>query len=361
LMIISNRQSFKDKDGRTEPAVRWLLDVFTEMFTENPAAVDHQVFRIDNDQMRSFLGLPWHDDYRYSINDLTSNKLKQFFEKAQALRDVDPKNMNEFDGHVHELDEHLQRYLKLRNFGDLKIIPPETTGEWRSLRDAVREEQATGQKSPASKAYLQMLAAYTKNDTDGFNRNLTEFQKYVDSQMPHDAQTVNFEVSYNNLSPFYISTFLYAVIAVLACVSFLLYCTAERTWAEPLRRGAFWLAVLTVGIHIWGLVARMIIQDRMFVMVTNLYSSAVFIGCAGVLLGLGLEAIFRNGIGVLVASVLGFLTALIAHNLAAGGDTLEMMRAVLDTNFWLATHVTCVTLGYSATFFAGLLAVVFWG
>ncbi len=40
--------------------------------------------------------------------------------------------------------------------------------------------------------------------------------------------------------------------------------------------------------------------------------------------------------------------------LADAGDTLEMMRAVLDTNPWLATHVTTVTLGYSATYLAGL-------
>ena len=32
---------------------------------------------------------------------------------------------------------------------------------------------------------------------------------------------------------------------------------------------------------------------------------------------------------------------------------MEMMRAVLDTNFWLATHVVVITLGYSATFVAG--------
>jgi len=31
---------------------------------------------------------------------------------------------------------------------------------------------------------------------------------------------------------------------------------------------------------------------------------------------------------------------------------------VLDTNFWLATHVTCITIGYSATFVAGFLG---WG
>ena len=50
---------------------------------------------------------------------------------------------------------------------------------------------------------------------------------------------------------------------------------------------------------------------------------------------------------------------LIAHHLAGSGDTLEMMQAVLDTNFWLATHVTCVTLGYTATFVAGFARVAF--
>ena len=38
---------------------------------------------------------------------------------------------------------------------------------------------------------------------------------------------------------------------------------------------------------------------------------------------------------------------------------MEMMRAVLDTNFWLATHVVVVTLGYASTFVAGLLAIIY--
>src|SRR5262245_55650465 len=36
-----------------------------------------------------------------------------------------------------------------------------------------------------------------------------------------------------------------------------------------------------------------------------------------------------------------------------------MMQAVLDTNFWLATHVVVVTLGYASTFFAGALAMAY--
>jgi ABC-type transport system involved in cytochrome c biogenesis permease subunit len=72
-----------------------------------------------------------------------------------------------------------------------------------------------------------------------------------------------------------------------------------------------------------------------------------------------LERFFKDGIGSVVASSVGFLTLIIAHNLSLGGDTMEMMRAVLDTNFWLATHVVVVTLGYASTFVAGFLAIVY--
>ena len=41
------------------------------------------------------------------------------------------------------------------------------------------------------------------------------------------------------------------------------------------------------------------------------------------------------------------------------GDTLSVMQAVLDTQFWLATHVVCISIGYSVTFMAGLLGVVY--
>jgi ABC-type transport system involved in cytochrome c biogenesis permease subunit len=72
-----------------------------------------------------------------------------------------------------------------------------------------------------------------------------------------------------------------------------------------------------------------------------------------------IELFYRNAIGTAVAAVVGFATLLIAHHLSLSGDTLEMMRAVLDTNFWLATHVVVITLGYSATFLAGTIAIVY--
>ena len=75
--------------------------------------------------------------------------------------------------------------------------------------------------------------------------------------------------------------------------------------------------------------------------VTNLYSSAVFIGW-GVRAARAWSSscIYRIGLGTVVGGgASASLTLLIAHYLGRDGDTLEMLQAVLDTNFWLATHV----------------------
>jgi ABC-type transport system involved in cytochrome c biogenesis permease subunit len=90
-----------------------------------------------------------------------------------------------------------------------------------------------------------------------------------------------------------------------------------------------------------------------------LYSSAVFIGWGCVLLGLILEGVFRLGLGNFVAAVAGCVTLLVAQFLALKGDTFTVMQAVLDTQFWLATHVVCIALGYSTTFIAGLLGMLY--
>jgi ABC-type transport system involved in cytochrome c biogenesis permease subunit len=105
-------------------------------------------------------------------------------------------------------------------------------------------------------------------------------------------------------------------------------------------------------LHTFALASRIWLTGRP--PVVNLYSSAVFIGWACVLAGLGLESLYRMGIGNLVAALAGGLTLMVAYGLDSG-DTMHVLQAVLDTQFWLSTHVVTVTLGYGATFLAGLL------
>jgi ABC-type transport system involved in cytochrome c biogenesis permease subunit len=153
---------------------------------------------------------------------------------------------------------------------------------------------------------------------------------------------------FNHLEPFYKATVVYVAALLLGCAYWL-------RLSEGVRRSAFYLLVLAFGIHTVGLVFRMFLEGRP--PVTNLYSSAIFVGWGAVLLGIILERIFRDGIGTVASSAVGFTTQIIAHHLALGGDTMEMLRAVLDTNFWLATHVVVITAGYSAMFFAGVIAI----
>ena len=155
---------------------------------------------------------------------------------------------------------------------------------------------------------------------------------------------------FNQLQPFYISMQLYVLVFLAVCISWL-------RWPKELGKAAFWVLLLAFAIHTFGLISRMYIQGRP--PVTNLYSSAVFVGWGSVLLGAFIEKFYKNGVGAAMASLIGFSTLIIAHHLAMTGDTLEMMRAVLDSNFWLATHVVIITFGYSAMFLAGGLAIVF--
>jgi hypothetical protein len=70
--------------------------------------------------------------------------------------------------------------------------------------------------------------------------------------------------------------------------------------------------------------------------------------------GTGAQVFTNLGIGNLVAALSGGLTLMVAYGLDSG-DTMHVLQAVLDTQFWLSTHVVTVTLGYGATFLAGML------
>jgi len=201
---------------------------------------------------------------------------------------------------------------------------------------------------PAVGFYAAMASAYRQDRKADFNQALTGYSQLLEQGLQDEARKGRMEFFLNSFQPFYKAM----VIQVLA---FLFCCGFWFNWSEALRRSGVYLIWLAFIIHTFGLVFRMVLEGRP--PVTNLYSSAIFIGWAAVLFGGVLEQIFKNGIGGVTASAIGFATLVIAHNLASSGDTMEMMRAVLDTNFWLATHVVTVTLGYAATFVAGFLAL----
>jgi cytochrome c-type biogenesis protein CcsB len=201
-----------------------------------------------------------------------------------------------------------------------------------------------------------MATAYRQDNSAGFNQALSEYEQWLAPRFEKEVRKGRAEFFFHQVQPFLRATITY-IFAFLLAAGALLTLTLTPGLAETLRRSAFYLVAFAFIVHTAGLIFRMALEGRP--PVTNLYSSAIFIGWGAVGLGLILERVYRIGLGLAAASVIGFVTLIIAHNLALGGDTMEMMRAVLDTNFWLATHVVVITLGYTANFAAGFLAIAF--
>jgi ABC-type transport system involved in cytochrome c biogenesis permease subunit len=219
------------------------------------------------------------------------------------------------------------------------------------------------QTNPAVDSLVAIFAAYAKGDAAAFNADVAKYRQWLQENPPPDWSRfkLDFETYYNGTRVFEnwslcSATYLTAFVAVLlawlgAAVG------PQRGWFRFCNGLAYQLLWLAAYVQTFGIIARIIISGRP--PVTNLYSSAVFIAWTCVVVGLVLEYMFRLGFGNLVASVAGFLVLLVANSLANRGDTFTVMQAVLDTQFWLATHVVTIALGYAVTFVAGLLGLIY--
>jgi ABC-type transport system involved in cytochrome c biogenesis permease subunit len=245
----------------------------------------------------------------------------------------------------------MQRLEMLARFPMPHAVPPAHEGEeWQPLLRAVLQSAELQRPNPPAVSLATLLAAWADGDAEGFNRELTVYQDQLETLGIVDKPVLGFEAAFNNFAPFYHC-------AVLYIIAFLLSCFGWLGWAETFRRTAFWLLVATFVVHTLAIAGRVYISG--YPPITNLYGTAVFIGWGCALLGLMLERMYRLGIGNILAATVGFITLLIAHFLSGDGDTLEMMQAVLDTKFWLATHVIIINFGYAATFVAGGLAALY--
>ncbi len=246
-------------------------------------------------------------------------------------------------------DEATLEWLSAQFAGPV-ILPGAHADDWQRVAELYVRGEPDSAPNYGLVAYSKIAAAYRAGDVSGFNRAVADYRGALMNNFKPQLVKASRENYYNHFQPFYKAMVLYVV-------AFLLACAFWFNLSEWLRRTASWLIGLAFIIHTVGLLTRMWLEGRP--PVTNLYSSAIFIGWGAVILGSVLERFYKDGIGSAVASAMAFITLVIAHNLSLGGDTMEMMRAVLDTNFWLATHVVVVTLGYASTFVAGFLAIVY--
>jgi ABC-type transport system involved in cytochrome c biogenesis permease subunit len=409
LLVLQGRQRVTDGEGRTLHPSAWLLDM---LFRPDKASL-YPVFEIVHPEVLSVMrltteqgvggkrfsfrqlspGLP-ELDRQAKLVDAVEGPLRTPFQRAAvSLRNqvllyqrlqysfLDATDLALLDrlirferslpeamevlaarrnGQPHvaadaaSIDQLGRIFTTLDTFGYLLPIPgeenPSDPSKWMSAGAAWRASLTEGRVNPAVVFYLQLGAAWRDGQPEVFNASVQEKRSRLEETIPTRLAKADVEALFNRAQPFYSSSIIYVMAFLLAVFSWL-------RWPDALGRAAFWLTAIAFITSTAGIVVRMWLEGRP--PVTNLYSSALFVGWGAVGLCLILEAKYRNAIGSVAAGLIGFSSLVVAHHLSLSGDTLEMMRAVLDSNFWLATHVVTIALGYSAMFLAGFLGLIY--
>ncbi|MBL9170359.1 MAG: cytochrome c biogenesis protein CcsA [Verrucomicrobiales bacterium] len=259
------------------------------------------------------------------------------------------------NGSIALLSLFMNRYQNMTLWGLPMLAPPlevDSNREgWSNIGTNLLLAMRSGRFHPAIDYYAAIATSWRADKPADFNKAVSDYQGWlVQRGLGSEMSKSKAEFLFNHLEPFYKATLMYVAALLLGAAFWL-------NFSPWLRKSAYSLVILAFALHTIGLIFRMWLEGRP--PVTNLYSSAVFVGWGAVFLGIILERLYPEGIGLVTASCVGFMTLIIAHNLAGGGDTLEMMRAVLDTNVWLATHVVIINIGYAATSLAGFLGIIY--
>ncbi len=175
--------------------------------------------------------------------------------------------------------------------------------------------------------------------SDSIRNRVTPSQK-------KNLDLVPLELFYNRLDlPFWSKTFYF--------LAFLVYLIAMMSGNRLGERTALGLVILGFVPHAATILMRIILLNRP--PVSNLYETFLFVGFITAGVGLIIENVNRRGLGIVVSSICGFVFLSIAGKFAMEGDTLKMLVAVLNSNFWLSTHVLSITTGYAGVCVAGIL------
>jgi ABC-type transport system involved in cytochrome c biogenesis permease subunit len=409
LLQLQGRQTVTTPDERSLLPIEWLLDVVFR-----PELADtYQTFEIVDPDVLALIDLKAEDgagEKRFSLRQIQP-KISEVQRQMQLAQPVDPQARSRFQRAIVQLYGNLVHYQRLRHalvapnrtdfLGDLLkfqdnvaagvaavrakqanqphdeaaakamtdigeqfvimaestnllVIPPDADNNdptaWRPAGGVLLETFRTGRVNAGALAYAGFAHAWRNEKSEQFNKLIDLFRADLSKRYEEALKKSDIEARFNAAQPFYRSSILYGLALFIGLFSWL-------AWPDTLGRSAFWLVAVAWVLCTAGIATRMWLEGRP--PVTNLYSSALFVGWGSAGLCLILEKFFRNAIASVAAGSIGIATLVIAHHLSLSGDTMEMMRAVLDSNFWLATHVIVVTAGYSATFLAGFLAIIY--
>ncbi len=307
------------------PAEKWLA----RMFFAPQDAARIPVFFLPNKTLAVWLNLST-DKHLYSLQEL-----------QPGLLELEPQITEILQTPETPLNKDQQALLTIY----------ENVGLYMSLTQTVEiltTIEETANAPIAIKGWQNLAKAYKQNNNALWQSTLQEMNTSARANKDVDMRRFQTENLYRTLKPYRWVLGLYALGVALALI-------ARHNMALLITTSALCGHSLTI-------LARIYILDRP--PVGTLYESVLFVSliCAAIGATIAYQRYRQNkhttkdASPVIAGNISAFALLTIAPAIAPESDNLEVLSAVLNTNFWLTTHVLCITIGYAACILSATLA-----
>ncbi len=254
------------------------------------------------------------------------------------------------------LEKRLSRIEEDSNTKIFKIVPPQFSNKKEEDWYSPWETLLKGGGGPSTLEYFgywsSLSRSYREKDGNSWSSLSKKIRFLAKKMAPKriDSKNLALEKNYNQWDIFVKSASFYILSFVLLSVSWLY----RKSFFQKI---AFLSLLIGGGLHLIGLTLRCYIMNRP--PVSTLYESIVFVALISVLASAVYEKRKKDSIGIFMGSCLGAILLFISFSYQKDGDSMGMLAAVLNTNFWLATHVVTITIGYGCSFVTSLLGHVY--
>ena len=344
LLAFYGKRSIKEMNLS---ATDWILNLILD--PQN--GKEQKIFNIRNPEVVSSIYLDWSTEHKYSFNEILPGLSNQAV-LINMINQQPNANRTVFEKQLLELNNNALRFEEISYLKAMKLLPPDEiskTDEWSSPLEFIVNGRSP---EPHQDAILNALQQYLAGRLEGQEASMKSAManyKAALLMVPgelFDITVLKKETWMNRVNLFYTSVGLYLFAFILLGLSWMIH-------PLLLKRASYALLILGFLFHAYGIYLRMHIMGRP--PVSTLYESVIFVAFIVILFAIILEYFRRDGLGIFVGTVSGSIFHYIGFGYSADGDTLGMLVAVLNSNFWLATHVTTITMGYGASLVAGFI------
>ncbi|MCI5048946.1 MAG: cytochrome c biogenesis protein CcsA [Rickettsiales bacterium] len=302
-----------------------------------------------NDKLRDWMQQSKQSRWRYIDVANMLNPLENEVKRIAKKKGDDVSRYSDWEQRLLMLS---YRYASLHSIGRdnhlLRVIPSDWSEEpeWFSPWEIINDGKGSPSTAKLFASWQGLMDAYHAGDQAQWLQSIAALNASMQSQEMVSSWDLVLEQLYYDAHLIELSMLGYVAALLLACYAL------SKPHLRAARMACHVLGASVV-LHAAAIIIRILVLGRP--PIGTLYESVLFVAFIAALLGLWLAKRKAYPEGMVIGAGLGaFLLSISGLYLGEGEDGMGVLVAVLNTNFWLATHVVCITIGYGATLIAGL-------